>query len=196
MARYVLQFYWDGTQNAYPVLHSGVNTGYGMKVTPTGSLYLGKTKWYLFKTNVPTGSAYSKVYLENAGKPSGAPLGTSQLVDVNGLTASAQLTDFIFPVSPSLTSGVGYVVTVEYEGGDGGNYIQTYSYVHTGSILERYDNPVISYAFFDEVSRRDNPSISYPIFDEVSRRDNPTIAQMALFSDVTRRDNPIIARMT
>ena len=87
-------------------------------------------KWYLSKEGLPTGNAVAKVYAMSGtfgtdGNVTGSALATSGNLDVSTLTTSLQLIEFTFSGANqiTLTAGTKYVLTVEFTGGDAGNYV-------------------------------------------------------------------------
>lgn len=92
----------------------------------------------LKKTGSPTGNIVAKIYditgsYGTTATPTGAALATSKNVDVSKLTTSYVSTEFGFDTQYLLTASTNYVVTFEYSGGDGSNYVQIRGLATTGT---------------------------------------------------------------
>lgn len=113
---------------SHPMFTGSLVDAVGQSFTGTGGT-LGKTKFYLKKTGTPTGNAVSKIYAHSGifgtnSIPTGAALATSDNLDVSTLTTSYVLKTLTFSGGNQivLTNGTNYVVTIEYQGGDGSNH--------------------------------------------------------------------------
>ncbi len=134
--------YSESNQNATQALGNGTITGVGQSFTGTATV-LSKTTFYLSKTGSPTGNIVAKLYLETgtlgtSSTPTGSALAVSNPVDASTLTGSLALTDFYFPSWWFTMAAVDYVVTLEYSGGDGSNFVNvgvdTSSPGHAGNL--------------------------------------------------------------
>lgn len=120
--------YSESNQDSTVALGNGTNTGIGQSFTATAGL-LSKARFYLSKTGSPTGNITAKLYAHSGtlgvnSVPTGAALATSNTVAASSLTGSLTLTDFYFPSTWfTLVNATNYVVTVEYNGGDGSNFV-------------------------------------------------------------------------
>jgi len=106
---------------------NGTITGVGQSFTGNGGT-LANVSFFLSKTGVPTGNAVAKLYAHEGAYgidsiPSGAALITSENLDVSAITGSLVDTRLDFLNEVVLTNAVKYVVTLEYDNGDVGNYI-------------------------------------------------------------------------
>ena len=104
----------------------GSRKGIGQSFTPSADGYLSTAKFYIAKSGSPTGSAVAKVYAHTgtygtSSKPTGTALATSDNFDPSTLTASYVVTSFTFSGANQilLSSGVNYVVTLEWPGSAG-----------------------------------------------------------------------------
>lgn len=108
----------------------GTVPGRGQSFTGNGQ-QIGSSQFYVVQYGSPTGIINSKIYAHTGtfgvnGKPTGSALATSDDVDVSTLpTAGIDLQTFTFSGANqiTLTNGTKYVVTIEYSGGDGLNFI-------------------------------------------------------------------------
>lgn len=111
-------------------INIGGRSGIGQSFTASFSGDMSTAVWYLTKTGAPTGNAVAKLYAHTgtygtSSVPTGSALATSRTFDVSTLSAATQdLIPFHFDTPFSLVSGAHYVVTIEYVGGDGSNFIQ------------------------------------------------------------------------
>jgi hypothetical protein len=120
----------DSTQS---IGGSLTNDAVGESFTGDGN-ELANAVFYLKKTGSPTGNIVAKVYTHSgtfgsSSIPTGTALATSENVDIaTAVTASYAEVRFRFNQvttdnNITLTNSVNYVVTVEYSGGDGSNYL-------------------------------------------------------------------------
>lgn len=107
--------YYDSAQSIY----SGSYTRVAQTFIPQTNKILSKSVFALFTSGSPTGYAYSKLYATSGGAPTSV-LTTSAGVDVT--TILTTWTEFTFS-SYSLSAGVTYAISIEYEGGDATNYL-------------------------------------------------------------------------
>jgi len=125
----IVDFYSETNKSAATPLFSGSGIGIGQSFTGNSGI-LNNCKFYLFKAGSPTGNAVAKIYTHTgtfgtSSKPTGSALATSDVFDVSTLTGAYQLITFNFTGNDkiALTNGTHYVVTLEYDDGDGGNYL-------------------------------------------------------------------------
>ena len=125
--------YAEANSDSELTLNSGGVVGVGQSFTGEAGIgsTLASAKFYMKKTNSPTGNAVAKVYAAFgtdgvSAIPSGAALATSGNFDVSTLTGSLALVTFTFTGANkiALTRDTVYIVTVEYAGGDGTDNIQ------------------------------------------------------------------------
>ena len=103
---------------------------YGQSFTGDGS-QLGSAQFFIRKNQSPTGNAVAKIYAHSgsfgsSSLPTGAALATSNTVDVSTLSGSTEaLSSFLFTGANQITlvNGTHYIVTIEYSGGDGSNFV-------------------------------------------------------------------------
>lgn len=121
--------YSDTNQNATQALGNGTIVGCGQSFTNGSAGTLSNVRWHLSKTGSPTGNAVAKLYAINNtigggdDVPTGTALATSDNVDVSALTGTLTLTQFNFSDEYSMSASTDYVVTIEYSGGDGSNFV-------------------------------------------------------------------------
>lgn len=93
----------------------------------TANQRIVQAKFTLSKTGAPTGSAYAKLYAieSTTGFPTGAPIATSEPLDVAGLTGVGALKTFTFRGAERarVELGTTYAIAVEYSGGSTGNTV-------------------------------------------------------------------------
>lgn len=94
---------------------------------------LANALFYLKKTGSPSGDITAKVYAHSgtfgsSSVPTGTALATSETIDIADVTGT--YAEYVFRFNQvttdnniTLASGTNYVVTVEYSGGDGSNYL-------------------------------------------------------------------------
>ena len=127
VADHVVDSYSESNYDQDYNLYSGSIVGRGQSFTGDGS-DISKATFYLKKTGSPTGNAVAKLYAHTGtygtnGTPTGAALATSDNFDVSTLSGSMALVDFSFSTPYTLANGTYYVITIEYSGGDGSNYV-------------------------------------------------------------------------
>lgn len=120
--------YSESNQDAVSGIAAG-NIAKGQTFTGIASV-VASCKWYLSKEGAPTGNAVARIYAMSGtfgtnGNVTGSPLATSDSFDVSTLTGSLQLISFIFSGANQITlsAATHYVLTVEFTGGDAGNYV-------------------------------------------------------------------------
>jgi len=106
---------------------NGTITGVGQSFTGNGGT-LANVSFFLSKTGTPTGNAVAKLYAHEgvygtSSIPSGAALATSENLDVSAITGSLVEYKIDFTDEVTVTNAVNYVITLEYDNGDVGNYI-------------------------------------------------------------------------
>lgn len=129
--------------DALPVSAS-IYRGAGQAFTSSTTLPLSSAVFYLWKTGSPTGTASAMVY--NMGGtygtnavPSGSPIATSDVINVASLTSTPTLTSLTFSGTNRVTLNAGsrYVVTFEFTGGNGSNFVvvgaQSWMPAHSGN---------------------------------------------------------------
>ena len=89
---------------------------------------LASVTFYLSKFGSPTGNAVAKLYAHTgtfgtSSIPTGSALATSDTLDVSSLDTTIKQVDFVFPTPYTISSSTKYVVTIEYSGGDGSNWV-------------------------------------------------------------------------
>jgi hypothetical protein len=120
--------YLTSNQDSTAPLGNGTITGIGQSFTGTGGI-IATAKFYLSKTGSPTGNITAKLYAHSgtfgtSSIPTGSALATSNTISAESLTGSLVFTEFKFPSAwATLTNATNYVITVEYSGGDGSNYV-------------------------------------------------------------------------
>jgi hypothetical protein len=125
----------------------------------TTDVKLYSASFYLAKYGSPSGSAVVKLYdmsgtYGTSGIPTGSPLATSNPFDVSALSTGFAWYEFTFNQNYALEHGEYYAVTVEYNNGDGSNYLSvgtdTTSSLHTGNASHSSDlSSWTAYATFD-----------------------------------------------
>ena len=120
-------------------LHLGANVAVGQTFNASVGGYVNKAQFYLSKTGAPTGNVTAAIYAltgtpGTTGKATGTALATSAAVDIASVPSLRTLITFEFPTSVELTQGTGYVVAVQYSGGDGSNYLAYYYDVDAGDV--------------------------------------------------------------
>ena len=125
--------YAEANSDSTTTLNLGGVVGVGQAFTGESSpgSTLVSSKFYMKKTNLPTGNAVSKIYdvtgtYGTEAIPSGTALATSGNLDVSTLTGSLVVKTFSFTGANQieLDRDKVYAVTVEYAGGDGTDNIQ------------------------------------------------------------------------
>ncbi|MBI5126886.1 hypothetical protein HZA76_00305 [Candidatus Roizmanbacteria bacterium] len=116
--------------SASTTLNSGGTVGVGQSFTGSGG-FLSAVRFFLKKTNSPTGNAVAKIYTHSgtygtSSVPTGTALATSDNLNVALLSTTQAQVPLNFSGSNkiSLINTTNYVVTLEYSGGDGSNNIQ------------------------------------------------------------------------
>lgn len=126
----VIDSYSETNANSYGSnLNSTGLTAIGQSFTGDGGS-AGLARFYARKVGSPTGNMVAKIFAHSgtfgtSSVPSGAALATSDPVDAATLTGTETLTAFTFPAPVTVTAGTKYLVTIEYSGGNGSNYVQT-----------------------------------------------------------------------
>lgn len=126
----VIDSYSETNRNTDEDLMGTFQSGYGQSITGNGST-IGSAQFYLRKSTSPTGNAVAKIYAISGihgtnAVPSGSALATSDNVDVSTIpTASNTLITFTFSGvnQITLTNTTNYIITIEYTGGNGSNFI-------------------------------------------------------------------------
>lgn len=142
----IIDSYAEGYSGGHFSLYSTQVTRVAQSFAVTGAATLGSCKFYLFRNNSPTGNIVAKLYAHSgvygtSSEPTGAALATSDTIDVTTLSASSQLVTFTFSGANqySLSAATKYVISVEYAGGDGSNYIgvgsDSTSPTHSGNTI-------------------------------------------------------------
>lgn len=142
----IIDSYAEGNSGGHFSLYSTQVTRVAQSFAVTGAATLGSCKFYLFRANSPTGNIVAKLYAHSgvygtSSEPTGAALATSDTIDVTTLSASSQLVTFTFSGANqySLSAATKYVISVEYTGGDGSNYIgvgsDSTSPTHSGNTI-------------------------------------------------------------
>jgi len=127
----VADSYSEANQDATQNLGDGTTTAVGQSFSSLGTgspAKIANALFYLSKTGNPTGNAIAKLYAHSgtygtSSVPTGNALAATQNFDVSTLTGALTLTTFEFSDSYDLTADTEYVITLEYNGGDGANYI-------------------------------------------------------------------------
>lgn len=124
----VIDSYSETNKNSDIALYSGSAVGVGQALTPSSDVLCGELRWYLKKVGGPTGNIIAKIYkasgvVGTSAIPTGTALAISIPVSIASLTTSYALVRFPL-INPVLLGGFeNYVVTVEYSGGNGSNYL-------------------------------------------------------------------------
>jgi hypothetical protein len=102
---------------------NGTNNAVAQSFDGDGNV-LSRVRFYLKKTNSPTGNVVAKLYAASGGVPTGGALATSNNVPTSDVTGTYALVDFEFEDEITLTSGTNNLcIAVEYTAGDGSNYV-------------------------------------------------------------------------
>lgn len=140
----ILDSYSEANQDDALPISASIYKGAGQSFTVGTTLPLYSAVFYLWKTGSPTGNAYAKIY-SMAGTygtnatPTGSPLATSDPLDVTSVTSTPTLYTLTFSGNNRITmsSGSRYVVTFEFAGGNGSNFIvlgaQSWMPAHSGN---------------------------------------------------------------
>jgi hypothetical protein len=122
--------YSEANSGGHFSLYSTQITRVAQSFTVTNASTLGSAKFYIFKAGSPTGNAVVKLYAHSgvygtSSEPTGAALATSDNLDVSTLTGSYQLKTFTFSGANqyALQAATKYVISIEFTGGDGSNYV-------------------------------------------------------------------------
>jgi len=91
--------------------------------------YVTRVHARLRKTGSPTGNLTAKIYAHSgsfgsSSVPTGGALATSVNIDVSKLTTTYAETEIGFTTQYLMTASTNYVVSFEYSGGDGSNYVE------------------------------------------------------------------------
>jgi hypothetical protein len=110
----------------YPLYSS--ESRIGQSFSNSGTNILRSAKFYLLRSGVLNGSVYAKLYAHSgtygtSSVGTGTALATSDAIPASSISTSIGLISFGFSTSYTLINGVKYVISVEYTGGDGGNYL-------------------------------------------------------------------------
>ena len=124
----ILDSYSEVNQDVYFAMRSTGTIKSGQAITLAATQALTSCKFFLRLTNSPTGNAVAKVYAATGtvgtnATGTGSALATSNTFDVSTLTASFALIEFTY-TSPYRAIAGDYVIVLEYEGGDGTDYIR------------------------------------------------------------------------
>lgn len=97
---------------------NGLETSYGQSFVGDGGS-ISKAKFYINKTGAPTGIITARIHAHTGtygtnSTPSGAPLATSDNVDVSSLPTSQSLIEFPFSTPLETVNGTQYVVTLHF----------------------------------------------------------------------------------
>lgn len=111
--------------------------------TGTKSWYITSVKFNLAINGPATGNAYAKLYAMTGtfgvnGKPTGSALATSTPLNVATLNGVPTETELIFPTPYKVSSGTYYVVTSEYNGGNGGSTYLAVAWDNTAPVTASY----------------------------------------------------------
>lgn len=130
----IIDSYSESYRNQNVGLFSGDYTKEAQSFTGNG-LTLDRCKFYMCKFGSPTGNvvavlyAYSGTWATQSGLPTGAPLATSDPIDVSTLVdfgsypGTFALVEFTFSSPYTLIDGTHYFLSLEYSGGNISNYI-------------------------------------------------------------------------
>ena len=122
-------------------LGNGTITGQGQSFTSgTNAQFLTRAFFQLKTVGSPSvaGNVVAKLYahsgsLGTTSVPTGAALATSDNVSVSSLTSSYATVEFAFSTPYEMTASTNYVVSVEYSGGDGSNYLHVRGLASSGT---------------------------------------------------------------
>lgn len=123
-----LDYYATTNDSGGAYLSAVASIGLAQSFTVAAPSQLSRTQFYLKKIGSPTGNAVAKLYTHSGvyGTSSlpGTLLATSDNFDVSTLTSSKILYNFVFSGVERVDLAAGYyVLSIEYAGGDAGNYV-------------------------------------------------------------------------
>jgi hypothetical protein len=122
---------YDGSKDGwYSLGIGGGSYGCGQSFTGDGS-QLTKASFWMDKVGSPTGNVVARLYTHSgtfgsSSIPTGSALATSDPIDASNIPSTAAGVVFTFSTPYTTESGIHYVITVEYEGGGGSDYIHAY----------------------------------------------------------------------
>lgn len=139
---------YEGDNSLDTNLYSGGKEGVAQSFTGKDAK-ITNCRFILQKVGSPTGNAYAKLYSHSGtyGTSSipGSLLATSDALTVSGITTTllAQTLSFSGAQQYVMSNGSHYVITIEYTGGNGTNYIVVYSNAssptHSGNYADTAD---------------------------------------------------------
>ena len=141
----VADSYSEANQTTATALSGGMIAA-GQSFTGTADK-IYSCKFYLKKTDSPTGDAVAKLYAHSgvfgtSSVPTGSPLATSETYDVSSLTGAYQLITFKFPNGENyqMLNGTNYCIVLEYTptGGSVNVGIDTTAPSHAGNQMEYF----------------------------------------------------------
>lgn len=122
----ICDYYSQTNQSAWGTVYTGLATGVAQSFTGDGHA-LDLIKFWLKKVGAPTGNMTAKLHAHSGtfGTSSvpGAVIATSVAVPTSVLTTNPAIVTFSFTTHPVLTAGTKYVVSFNYAGGNGANYV-------------------------------------------------------------------------
>ena len=104
----------------------------------TNAQYLTRAFFQLKTVGAPTGNVVAKLYahsgvLGTSSVPTGGALATSDNVALSTLTSAYSTVEFYFSTPYEMAASTNYVVSVEYSGGDGSNYLDVRGLATSGT---------------------------------------------------------------
>ncbi|MES2224181.1 MAG: hypothetical protein V4469_04590 [Patescibacteria group bacterium] len=115
-----------------PVRATG-STEYGEVFQSTISGKITSAKFFVRRQASPTGNVYAKLFAStgtygSTAVPTGPALGTSDPIDITTISTSQGPVEFTFSGLNQFTmvSGVNYAIGINFNGGDGTNYLLAY----------------------------------------------------------------------
>jgi len=139
----------NAATTAFSSLSSAVDSRYGEVITDTAlrGVGLASITCNLKKVGAPTGNIVARI----RKKSDDSIVATSANVDVS--TIGAAYSDVTFTFTGATTPNEDFIVTVEYSGGDGANYVENRftngSSTYAGGYLTRYNGAYTDYAASD-----------------------------------------------
>jgi hypothetical protein len=87
------------------------------------SPWVSHAKFFLKKTGSPTGNMYARLYATSGGDPTGSPLVSSEPIAASTVGGTYALVTFEFEDPYEISITTDYAIAIEYEDGDGSDYI-------------------------------------------------------------------------
>ena len=154
----IVDSYSESYKDSYQTMYAGSTISVGQSFTGNGS-NLYSAKFYL-KQNLggATGNIYAKLYAHSGtfGTSSigtGAPLATSDPIDIATVSTAWTLHEFIFSVPYALINTTKYVIQCAFAGGDSSHYLMigfdATTKLHPGNLCSIASPATWSYSAYD-----------------------------------------------